>query len=885
MTADEGHPTAVEDDVARLTAAIANAEREERLRLAEALHDDALQRLFAARQDLAEASAHTDDRRLHHVDGQLEELAASLRGLVTAMHDQALEAAPLEEGVQRLADDAGRRGRLDVRTQVDPRAGGGHDGFLLDVVRELLANVVKHAGASRASVEVDVPDGNVRLAVQDDGVGIDPGRVTAAGADGHLGHARLRRRMAAVEGVLEVLPAPGGGTVVSIVVPLDALRAQRALEDELRRERRWSAALVAAIQDGFVVFHDGRVVQVNERFCAMTGHTRADVLASADDAPGAWPAEQRELLLAYVLRGRRERRGEQEATLRRRDGSTFPALVAGRGIRDEDGRHGGMLVTVRDVTERHEAEARGRREAELTATLRATTRLRGLLEAALDVGGPEGLAALLDAIGQLIHDDLGWSVVINLHRRAWDDFIVTATYGLPADASQALEGKIYDWADWSVLQERFERRGAYVVPADMGEDAWAGVGGAFWSPPPSAEAPGPDTWQPDDALFVPVRRGDGAWLGLLSLDLPVSGRRPADAELDVLTAAAGVIGIALQRATESIAAATHRATLQRLLRVSSLIAGARELGPVVDRVVAAIIDALGFERVVVDALDPDDGCLHVRAVAGLEPGEGPGGPVAPEQLAPLLDVAFGVEGCYLLPAAELADRLPAARSGRPPSRRNGRGPQAWCDHGLVVPLYGPEDDMVGVIWVDDPVDHLLPGAERLQALRAFANQAAAAFVSAEAFQRVRHVSDDDPLATLANRRALDRELLRASAPAERAASPSELVLVELGGLAGLPRPAAGAVLRGLARILEEESRAADRAFVVADGLFALLLAGVSGPQLDSVTRRLRLQAARLDARLEVRVGRTGVEAVAPAQTLARARAALTADADVARVRR
>jgi GAF domain-containing protein len=52
-----------------------------------------------------------------------------------------------------------------------------------------------------------------------------------------------------------------------------------------------------------------------------------------------------------------------------------------------------------------------------------------------------------------------------------------------------------------------------------------------------------------------------------------------------------------------------------------------------------------------------------------------------------------------------------------------------------VPLHGRDGRIVGVIWVDDPSDRLLPSPRRLEALRLFANQTASALVTAQLLSR------------------------------------------------------------------------------------------------------------------------------------------------------
>ncbi len=126
---------------------------------------------------------------------------------------------------------------------------------------------------------------------------------------------------------------------------------------------------------------------------------------------------------------------------------------------------------------------------------------------------------------------------------------------------------------------------------------------------------------------------------------------------------------------------------------------------------------------------------------------------------PLLDPEYEVEGCYLLPNDEARRRVPPERA-KYHSRLNGRGPWAWNRHWLLVPLREGDGPPRGVIWVDEPEDRLLPSADRLQALRIFANEAAAAIASAAHLDELRFLADHDPLTRLLNRRAFVERLDR-----------------------------------------------------------------------------------------------------------------------------
>ena len=149
--------------------------------------------------------------------------------------------------------------------------------------------------------------------------------------------------------------------------------------------------------------------------------------------------------------------------------------------------------------------------------------LRGLVEVTRLLRAREDLPALLDAVARTIGESLGYrTVAVNLYRPAWDDFEVTTVYG-NEDARSVLLGNTRPGDDWTVLlSERFERGGAYVVLS--GAVDWDALGPSYV--PQGKSTDDPEAWDPEDALFVPMRDQHGRLLGIISVDEPCNGRRP-----------------------------------------------------------------------------------------------------------------------------------------------------------------------------------------------------------------------------------------------------------------------------------------------------------------------------------------------------------------------
>jgi diguanylate cyclase (GGDEF)-like protein len=465
--------------------------------------------------------------------------------------------------------------------------------------------------------------------------------------------------------------------------------------------------------------------------------------------------------------------------------------------------------------------------------------LRGLVEVTRLLRAREDLPALLDAVARTIGESLGYrTVAVNLYRAAWDDFEVTTVHG-NEEARAALLGYARPGDDWTLLlSERFERRGAYVVLS--GSVDWDSLGPSYV--PEGGPASHPDAWDPEDALFVPMRDQRGILLGIISVDEPVSGLRPTDDELDVLVSLVDHAALAVEAAREAAASARHQRALEELLAVSSRITGETSSTEILRRVCTGIREALDFENVCAALVDPETGAVVPQATAGWRLDELLRRElVSVAQLEPLLDDMFLREGCYLLTHEQVRARL-ASDVEVYPSQLNGRGPWAWNRHSLIVPLRDGGGALLGFIWVDNPTDRLVPSPDRLQALRIFANDAAAALVSGRHLGELRFLADHDPLTRLLNRRAFVSRLDGEVARGRRYRRSFGLVIADLDDFKQLNdrygHAAGDEALVAFGIVLREALRKPDDAFRIGGDEFALLLAEASDDDARLVVARV-----------------------------------------------
>jgi len=204
----------------RLAAHALASEQRERRRLAQNLHDESVQTLSLARQELSDYHRTSREDAYERTRAAIDETLDQLRGEIFELHPYVLDHAGLPAALRAIADRSAERLGAEVHVAVDPAAAGTrHDELIVVLARELLANAVKHSGAEHVWVSVAADHEQIELEVRDDGAGFDPGARDAALLDGHVGLASSEQRLRSVRGELVVSSAPGAGTVVRAVLP------------------------------------------------------------------------------------------------------------------------------------------------------------------------------------------------------------------------------------------------------------------------------------------------------------------------------------------------------------------------------------------------------------------------------------------------------------------------------------------------------------------------------------------------------------------------------------------------------------------------------------------------------------------------------------------
>jgi PAS domain S-box-containing protein len=209
----------------RIIAQALDAAERQRLGIAARLHDGPVQALMTSVQDLQELRAATGGgsaaatKLLEHAAGLVELSIAQLREMID-IRPVMPATVNLDQELRLLVAEAETRGSISSRVRVDDRAASVHDRVTLAIVRELITNVVRHAQATRVSVDVrSTSSGATRITVKDDGMGLPPERIREALSEGHIGLALVGARAEALGGTFSVTAKPERGTTATVVLP------------------------------------------------------------------------------------------------------------------------------------------------------------------------------------------------------------------------------------------------------------------------------------------------------------------------------------------------------------------------------------------------------------------------------------------------------------------------------------------------------------------------------------------------------------------------------------------------------------------------------------------------------------------------------------------
>jgi len=216
----------IEDDSLQFSARLLASIESERQRIGRELHDDTSQILAAALLSLGLAERHmpAEATAARHSLGSarellqraLDQLKVVIYDLRPAILDELGLAAALRWYVKARVERPGLQVVMDLEVGSE-RLPLHIETALYRVGQESLANAVKHSGASRIELRLEVKPGYAALAVFDDGRGFDLAEARGLG----LGLLSMKERVGLLNGQFNIVSEPGQGTRVYAVIPLE----------------------------------------------------------------------------------------------------------------------------------------------------------------------------------------------------------------------------------------------------------------------------------------------------------------------------------------------------------------------------------------------------------------------------------------------------------------------------------------------------------------------------------------------------------------------------------------------------------------------------------------------------------------------------------------
>lgn len=321
-----------------LAAELVRAEDRERRRLAELLHDHVQQLLVGAKMQIGLVKTKSEETlqdELERIDELLLEALEATRSLSIELSPPILYDQGLAAALRWLAGRLKEQHNFAATVEADPAAEPEDEelrNLLFQSARELLLNVIKHAGVSGARIRSSIGSGQILLEVVDEGRGFVPSK--AEESRDSYGLFQIRERIDTVGGTFRIESAPGQGTHASISVPYESFvldRPSRERSDDVE----WEEASLPAGRLRVLLVDDHRIVRKGVR-ALLTSRFDIDVVGEA--ASGEEAMEQVSQLNPHVVLMDVDMPGIGGIEATRRITSLHPDLrVIGLSLHEEEG--------------------------------------------------------------------------------------------------------------------------------------------------------------------------------------------------------------------------------------------------------------------------------------------------------------------------------------------------------------------------------------------------------------------------------------------------------------------------------------------------------------------------------------------------------------------
>ncbi len=215
----------------QLSQQLVAAQEEERKHLSRELHDHVAQVLTGLRMALGGIERTSGEPRVAVAVAEcrklVDDMFRTVRDLALGLRPSMLDDFGLQPALEWHVRDFSRRYNIDAQLKMEGDVDAltdKHRTCVYRVIQEAMTNCARHAQATTILVEVTCHDKQLRVAVTDDGIGLDPAR----GRRG-LGLRGIDERVKELHGSMTISRHAGAGTTVSVLLPVPAATTEAAL--------------------------------------------------------------------------------------------------------------------------------------------------------------------------------------------------------------------------------------------------------------------------------------------------------------------------------------------------------------------------------------------------------------------------------------------------------------------------------------------------------------------------------------------------------------------------------------------------------------------------------------------------------------------------------
>ena len=212
---------------------------DERTNIARDLHDELGQVLTALKIDVSMLKRSVlSGKPLTGVESEfksitdlIDRITHSVKRISRGLRPEALEDLGIMEAIRYQVLEFGKRNNIECDLHLPtsaPNLDSTSSITLFRIVQEALTNIMRHAQARSVQVQLEVQEEGLLLNISDDGVGISNNEIESSKSLGLIG---LRERVRALKGRFSITGSPGGGTAITVMLPIN----NENLQPELNR--------------------------------------------------------------------------------------------------------------------------------------------------------------------------------------------------------------------------------------------------------------------------------------------------------------------------------------------------------------------------------------------------------------------------------------------------------------------------------------------------------------------------------------------------------------------------------------------------------------------------------------------------------------------------